>query len=81
MLCARRRNIERYHIIRLRLPSWQCRLYELNNKKRISVAGASKLLANTLYGYRGMGLSMGTMIAGWDETACLPCRSPSPCAG
>jgi len=46
----------------------QCRLYELNNKKRISVAGASKLLANTLYGYRGMGLSMGTMIAGWDET-------------
>ena len=32
------------------------------------MAGASKLLANTLYGYRGMGLSMGTMIAGWDET-------------
>jgi len=46
----------------------QCRLYELNNKRRISVAGASKLLANTLYSYKGMGLSMGTMIAGWDET-------------
>mmetsp|Transcript_13157 Transcript_13157/g.25113 ORF Transcript_13157/g.25113 Transcript_13157/m.25113 type:complete len:277 (+) Transcript_13157:92-922(+) len=45
----------------------QCRLYELNNKTRISVAGASKLLANTLFSYRGMGLSMGTMIAGWDE--------------
>jgi 20S proteasome subunit beta 5 len=45
----------------------QCRLYELNNKKRISVGGASKLLANTLFNYRGMGLSMGTMIAGWDE--------------
>jgi 20S proteasome subunit beta 5 len=44
----------------------QCRLHELANKKRISVAGASKLLANTLYGYRGMGLSMGTMVAGWD---------------
>jgi len=44
----------------------QCRLYELNNKARISVAGASKLLSNTLYGYRGMGLSMGTMVAGWD---------------
>jgi 20S proteasome subunit beta 5 len=44
----------------------QCRLYELNNKRRISVAGASKLLANTLYSYRGMGLSMGTMVAGWD---------------
>jgi 20S proteasome subunit beta 5 len=37
----------------------QCRLYELANKRRISVAGASKLLANTLYGYRGTGLSMG----------------------
>eukprot|EP00243_Klebsormidium_subtile_P004684 TRINITY_DN18835_c0_g1_i1.p1 TRINITY_DN18835_c0_g1~~TRINITY_DN18835_c0_g1_i1.p1 ORF type:complete len:290 (+),score=94.87 TRINITY_DN18835_c0_g1_i1:192-1061(+) len=46
----------------------QCRLHELANKKRISVTGASKLLANTLYGYKGMGLSMGTMIAGWDET-------------
>jgi len=46
----------------------QCRLHELNNKKRISVAGASKLLANTLYSYRKQGLSMGTMVAGWDET-------------
>lgn len=36
----------------------QCRLHELANKKRISVTGASKLLANTLYGYKGMGLSM-----------------------
>eukprot|EP00959_Pyramimonas_sp_CCMP1952_P240048 5016553-Pyramimonas_sp.AAC.1 len=46
----------------------QTRLYELNNKKRISVAGASKLLANTLFSYRGMGLSMGTMVAGWDDS-------------
>lgn len=38
------------------------------NKRRISVTGASKLLANILYSYRGMGLSVGTMIAGWDET-------------
>ena len=44
----------------------QCRLHELENGKRISVSGASKLLANTLYGYRGQGLSMGTMVAGWD---------------
>jgi hypothetical protein len=36
----------------------QCRLHELANKKRISVTGASKLLANTLYSYKGMGLSM-----------------------
>lgn len=26
----------------------QCRMYELRNKERISVAAASKLLANTL---------------------------------
>jgi len=44
----------------------QCRLFELNNKKRITVTAASKLLANTLYGYKGRGLSMGTMVAGWD---------------
>lgn len=46
----------------------QCRMYELRHKKRISVAHASKLLANTLRAYRGYGLSMGTMITGWDET-------------
>ena len=44
----------------------QCRLYELRNKERISVAAASKMLANTLYGYKGYGLSVGTMITGWD---------------
>lgn len=44
-----------------------CRLYELRNRERISVAAASKLLANVLYGYKGMGLSVGTMIAGWDK--------------
>lgn len=46
----------------------QCRLHELRNKERISVAAASKLLANTIYGYAGRGLSMGTMISGWDKT-------------
>jgi len=45
----------------------QCRLYELRNKERISVAAASKLLANTMMQYRGYGLSMGTMITGWDK--------------
>jgi len=46
----------------------QCRLYELQNKERISVAAASKLLGNIVYNYKNMGLSMGTMIAGWDKT-------------
>jgi len=46
----------------------RCRLYELRNKERISVAAASKILANITYAYRQYGLSMGTMIAGWDKT-------------
>lgn len=47
--------------------AFQCRVYELRNKERISVAAASKLLANMVYRYKGMGLSMGTMICGWDK--------------
>ncbi|KIW59603.1 proteasome subunit beta type-5 [Exophiala xenobiotica] len=42
----------------------QCRLHELRHKRRISVAAASKILANLVYSYKGMGLSMGTMITG-----------------
>jgi 20S proteasome subunit beta 5 len=43
-------------------------MYELRNKERISVRAASKLLSNTMNSYRGYGLSMGTMITGWDKT-------------
>jgi 20S proteasome subunit beta 5 len=46
----------------------ECRLHELRNKERISVAAASKILSNIVYGYKGMGLSMGTMVCGWDKT-------------
>jgi len=46
----------------------RCRLYELRNKERISVAAASKILANICYAYRGIGLVMGTMITGWDKS-------------
>ena len=42
-----------------------CRVYELRNKTRISVAAASKLLANIVYDYKGMGLSM----VGWFANA------------
>ncbi|OXG80318.1 proteasome component PRE2 [Cryptococcus neoformans var. grubii Br795] len=49
----------------------QCRLHELRNKERISVAAASKILSNIVYQYKGMGLSMGTMVCGWDKTG--PC--------
>ncbi|KAJ1801137.1 Proteasome subunit beta type-5 [Coemansia sp. RSA 2399] len=50
-----------------RVLGMECRLYELRNKKRISVAAASKILVNLVLRYKGMGLSMGTMVAGWDE--------------
>lgn len=50
-----------------RVLSKQCRLFELRNKERISVAAASKMLANMVGQYKGMGLSMGTMICGWDK--------------
>ena len=46
----------------------QCRMFELKNKKRITVCAASKMLANTMYSYKGMGLSMGSMIGGWDPS-------------
>ncbi|ODV61499.1 proteasome core particle subunit beta 5 [Ascoidea rubescens DSM 1968] len=45
----------------------QCRLHELRNKERISVAAASKILSNLVYNYKGMGLSMGTMICGYTK--------------
>ena len=36
-----------------RVLSERCRIYELRNRERISVAAASKLLANILYNYKG----------------------------
>lgn len=50
-----------------RLLAKQCRIYQLRNRERISVAAASKILSNMVYRYKGMGLSMGTMVAGWDK--------------
>lgn len=37
-----------------RVLSERCRIYELRNRERISVAAASKLLANILYNYKGL---------------------------
>ncbi len=50
-----------------RVLSKQCRIYELRNRERISVAAASKLMTNMIYSYKGMGLSMGMMLAGYDK--------------
>ncbi|XP_069491392.1 proteasome subunit beta type-8-like [Ambystoma mexicanum] len=50
-----------------RMLAKECRLYRLRNKERISVSAASKLLSNMMCEYRGMGLSIGSMICGWDK--------------
>lgn len=50
-----------------RVLTKQCRLYELRNRERISVAAASKLMTNMIYNYKGMGLSIGMIMAGWDK--------------
>ncbi|XP_031780778.1 proteasome subunit beta type-5 [Nasonia vitripennis] len=50
-----------------RVLAKQCRMYELRNRSRISIAAASKLMSNMVYNYKGMGLSIGMMIAGWDK--------------
>lgn len=44
----------------------KCRLYELENGKRITVRAASKIFGQIMFQYKGMGLSVGSMIAGWD---------------
>jgi 20S proteasome subunit beta 5 len=51
-----------------RVLTKEARLFELRHKTRMSCAAASKYLSNILYSYRGYGLSMGSMIAGWDTT-------------
>ncbi|AFM98881.1 type-5 proteasome subunit beta [Encephalitozoon hellem ATCC 50504] len=40
--------------------------YELTNGRRITAAAASMYLSNCVYRYKGYGLSMGTMICGYD---------------
>ena len=44
-----------------------CHLYELQNKHKISISGASKIFANMIYKYKNSGLSIGAMIIGWDQ--------------
>ncbi|KAF7458879.1 proteasome subunit beta type-5 [Cryptosporidium felis] len=50
-----------------RVLSKLCKLYELRNGERISVAGASKMIMNIFFHYRAYGLSAGIMIAGYDK--------------
>jgi len=52
----------------IRVVAKYCNLYELREKTPISVRATSKYFANVLYQYRGMGLSIGSMIAGIDAS-------------
>ena len=42
--------------------------YELQNGEKISVSGATQLFASMMFQNRGRGLSIGTQIAGFDDT-------------
>lgn len=46
------------------MDGWILTGTEIRQKHRITVAAASKILANLTYAYKGYGLSMGTMLAG-----------------
>jgi 20S proteasome subunit beta 5 len=50
-----------------KLTAW-CKVYELNNGERVPVAAAAQMLQNMISQYKGRGLSMGTMVVGWDKT-------------
>lgn len=58
----------------------QCRLHELRHKRRISVAAASKILANLVYSYKGMGLSMVSYCGVLYRIIHLIALSREPCA-
>jgi len=46
----------------------QCRISELRNGEKATVAMASNMLCNIMRQYKGYGLSMGTMFTGSDKT-------------
>jgi len=50
-----------------RLAQW-AKLYELRHGEKVPVSAASQCLANFVCQYKGRGLSMGTMVTGWDKT-------------
>lgn len=50
-----------------RVLTTECRLYELRNKRKISLAAATKIMNNIIYSYKNSGLSMGMILAGGDK--------------
>ncbi|KAH7820148.1 putative Proteasome subunit beta type-5-B [Monocercomonoides exilis] len=50
-----------------RVVGAEAQLYELKNKRPMTVAGASKYYSNILNQYKGRDLSVGSMIVGYDQ--------------
>ena len=50
-----------------RVLGQECRLWELRTGEKITVHAASKILSNIMFQYRRHDLSMGSMVAGYDE--------------
>lgn len=49
-----------------RLAQW-AKIYELRHGEKVPVSAASQCLANMVTEYKGRGLSLGTMVTGWDK--------------
>lgn len=49
-----------------KLNLW-CKIFELRYGERVSISAAANFLTNMISGYKGQGLSMGTMVTGWDH--------------
>lgn len=49
-----------------KLMGLKAKEYELVNDKRISVSAASMYLSDCVYNYKGRGLSLGSMVCGYD---------------
>ncbi|TDG39946.1 hypothetical protein AWZ03_013630 [Drosophila navojoa] len=49
-----------------RVLTMECRLHELTYNRPLSVKSVARILTNIAYNHKGMGLSMGMMLAGYD---------------
>lgn len=50
-----------------RVLTMECRLHRLQTNQAMSVSSASRLICNIANSFKGMGLSMGMMLAGYDR--------------
>ena len=51
----------------LRRLNWWCKIYELRNGERVAISAAAHFLNSMISQHAGQGLSMGTMVTGWDR--------------